>query len=51
LKIRTASNEVGGDVTPSVDDKEFDDLFVVTIYAKNRAKVLRLKYGNKNNLQ
>jgi phosphohistidine phosphatase SixA len=42
---------LGGDVMPSVDDKEFDDLFVVTIYAKGKAKVLRLKYGNKNNLQ
>ena len=38
---------LGGDVMPSVDDKEFDDLFVVTIYAKGKAKVLRLKYGNK----
>jgi phosphohistidine phosphatase SixA len=37
---------LGGDVMPSVDDKEFDDLFVVTIYAKGKAKVLRLKYGN-----
>jgi phosphohistidine phosphatase SixA len=36
---------LGGDVMPSVDDKEFDDLFVVTIYAKGKAKVLRLKYG------
>lgn len=38
---------LGGDVMPSVDDKEFDDLFVVTIYARGKAKVLRLKYGNK----
>ncbi len=41
---------LGGDTMPSVDDKEFDDLFVVTIYAKGKAKVLRLKYGNKSNL-
>jgi phosphohistidine phosphatase SixA len=39
---------LGGDVMPSVDDKEFDDLFVVTIYAKGKAKVLRLKYGNQS---
>ena len=31
-----------------IDDKEFDDLFVVTIYAKGKAKVVRLKYGNKS---
>jgi phosphohistidine phosphatase SixA len=41
---------LGGDMMPSVDDKEFDDLFVVTIYAKGKAKVLRLKYGNKSSL-
>ena len=39
---------LGGDLMPSIDDKEFDDLFVVTIYAKSKAKVLRLKYGNKS---
>jgi phosphohistidine phosphatase SixA len=39
---------LGGDVMPSVDDKEFDDLFVVTIYGKGKAKVLRLKYGNQS---
>jgi phosphohistidine phosphatase SixA len=41
---------LGGDMMPSIDDKEFDDLFVVTIYAKGKAKVLRLKYGSKSNL-
>jgi phosphohistidine phosphatase SixA len=41
---------LGGDMMPSVDDKEFDDLFVVTIYEKGKAKVLRLKYGNKSNV-
>jgi phosphohistidine phosphatase SixA len=39
---------LGGDKVPSIDDKEFDDLFVVTIYAKGKAKVVRLKYGNKS---
>lgn len=39
---------LGGDILPSIDEKEFDDLFVVTIYAKGRAKVLPLKYGNKS---
>lgn len=41
---------LGGDMMPSIDDKEFDDLFVVTIYAKGKAKVLRLKYGSKSNV-
>jgi len=30
---------------PTIDDKQFDDLFVVTIYEKGRAQVTRLKYG------
>ena len=33
---------------PDIDEKEFDNLFVVTIYAKGKAKVLPLKYGNKS---
>jgi phosphohistidine phosphatase SixA len=41
---------LGGDRVPSVDDKEFDDLFVVTVYAKGKAKVLRLKYGNRSKM-
>jgi phosphohistidine phosphatase SixA len=41
---------LGGDMMPNIDDKEFDDLFVVTIYAKGKAKVLRLKYGSKSNV-
>lgn len=36
---------LGGDVVPTIDDKEFDDLFVVIIYAKGKAKVTHLKYG------
>lgn len=37
---------LGGDVTPTIDEKKFDDLFVVTVYAKGKAKVAHLKYGN-----
>lgn len=35
---------LGGDVAPVIDEKEFDDLFVVTIYAKGKARVNHLKY-------
>ena len=35
---------LGGDVVPTMDEKEFDDLFVVTVYAKGKAKVTHLKY-------
>jgi phosphohistidine phosphatase SixA len=35
---------LGGDVVPTIDEKEFDDLFVVTIYAKGKARVTHLKY-------
>jgi phosphohistidine phosphatase SixA len=37
---------LGGDVVPTIDEKEFDNLFIVTIYAKGKAKVTHLKYGN-----
>lgn len=37
---------LGGDVTPVIDEKTFDDLFVVTVYAKGKAKVAHLKYGS-----
>ena len=36
---------LGGDVVPKIDESKFDDLFVVTVYAGGRAKVLQLKYG------
>lgn len=36
---------LGGDVVPTIDEKKFDDLFVVTVYATGRAKVIHLKYG------
>ena len=37
--------ELGGDVVPKMDESKFDDLFVVTVYAAGRAKVVRLTYG------
>ena len=36
---------LGADVVPAIDEKKFDDLFVVTVYAKGKAKVVQLKYG------
>lgn len=37
---------LGGDVAPAIDEKKFDDLFVVTVFAKGKAKVAHLKYGS-----
>ena len=37
---------LGGDVAPAIDEKKFDDLFVVTVYAKGKARVAHLKYGS-----
>lgn len=37
---------LGGDVTPAIDEKKYDDLFVVTVYAKGKAKVAHMKYGS-----
>jgi phosphohistidine phosphatase SixA len=36
---------LGGDVVPTIDEKKFDDLFFVNVYAKGKAKVVQLKYG------
>ena len=36
---------LGGNDVPTIDEKKFDDLFVVTVYAKGGAKVIHLKYG------
>jgi hypothetical protein len=36
---------LGGDVVPTIDEKKFDDLFVVTVYGKGKAKVVQMKYG------
>lgn len=38
---------LGGDVAPTIDEKDFDDLFVVTVYAKGKSKVTHLKYGSR----
>ena len=34
---------LGGDIAPTIDDATYDDLFVVTVYAKGKAKVAHLK--------
>jgi phosphohistidine phosphatase SixA len=36
---------LGGDTVPSIDERKFDDLFIVTVYAKGKATVVQLKYG------
>ena len=36
---------LGGDVVPTIDEQKFDDLFIVNVYAKGKAKVVQLKYG------
>jgi broad specificity phosphatase PhoE len=37
---------LGGNDVPTIDEKKFDDLFVVTVYATGKAKVTHLKYGS-----
>jgi phosphohistidine phosphatase SixA len=37
---------LGGDTVPVIDEKKFDDLFVVTVYAKGKARVAQLKFGS-----
>ena len=36
---------LGGDNVPTIDERKFDDLFIVTVYAKGKARVVHLKYG------
>ena len=36
---------LGGDVVPTIDERKFDDLFIVTVYAKGQASVTHVKYG------
>lgn len=36
---------LGGDTVPTIDERKYDDLFVVTVYARGKAKVAHLKYG------
>lgn len=35
---------LGGDTVPTIDESRFDDLFIVTVYARGKAKVVQLKY-------
>ena len=35
---------LGGDTVPEIAETDFDNLFIVTLYAPGKAKVLRLKY-------
>jgi phosphohistidine phosphatase SixA len=39
---------LGGDVVPKIDETKFDDLFIVTVYGKGKAKVAQMKYGSSN---
>lgn len=36
---------LGADIDLKIDEKDYDNLFVVTIYAKGKATVTQLKYG------
>jgi hypothetical protein len=36
---------LGGDFVPTIDERKFDDLFIVTVYAKGKARVTSMKYG------
>src|ERR1044071_3503615 len=36
---------LGGDIVPTIDEQKFDDLFIVTVYGKGKAKVAHLKFG------
>jgi phosphohistidine phosphatase SixA len=35
-----------GGASPVIDEKKFEDLFVVTVYGKGKAKVAHMKYGS-----
>ncbi len=35
---------LGGDIVPTIEEQKYDDLFIVTIYEKGKAKVAHLKY-------
>jgi broad specificity phosphatase PhoE len=39
---------LSGETHPPIPETEYDNLFVVTIYRFGKAKVTKLKYGNKN---
>ena len=38
-------NLLAGTSLPDIDDREFDNLFLVTVFAPGRASVTHLKYG------
>lgn len=42
--IPQAIKMLGGDNIPVIDEQKYDDLFVVTVYEKGKAKVVNLKY-------
>jgi phosphohistidine phosphatase SixA len=44
--IPAVIKKLGGDVVPQIDEKKFDDLFVVIVYGKGKAKVVQMKYGS-----
>ena len=39
---------LGADKAPTIDEKSFNDLFIVTVYEKGKAKVVHIKYGDAN---
>jgi len=39
---------LGGDLVPTLGEKEYDDIFMATIYQRGKSKVIRLKYGQPN---
>lgn len=36
---------LGGDIIPSLGERDYDDIFIVTVYEKGKSKVIRVKYG------
>lgn len=36
------------DIIPHIEETEFDNLFILTIYSADKARLIRLKYGDKN---
>lgn len=44
--IPAVIKKLGGDAVPKIDESKFDDLFIVTVYGKGKAKVVQMKYGS-----
>ena len=38
--------KLGGGKIPPIHETDYDNLFVITVYARGKAKVVRLKYGD-----